>query len=193
MATLPLTDTDMLRVLDTSLKKTTAVEAKLNLMILSVSARVEKYLDHIIQTGTYTETFDVPDSRLRFRIDAYPMSNLISFKDDDILLDITDKGVVYDEKMGIVSVNDFILTRGFQMVEIQYTGGMAATTLDFKTSYPDISYEVALQVLFELGKMKNLVDKKTTIGDQTTERYHLNLQASLRKILKRYKRHNLLG
>lgn len=193
MPTIPLTTTDMLRTLDTGLKKTTEIEAKLDLVIQSVSSRVEKYLDRIIETGTYTQAFDVTDNRRRFRVDAYPITSVESFSDDGETIDMGDYAIVFDSKMGIVSVNDYALTRGFQMVEIGYTGGMAVDTAGFVTDYPDISYEVALQVLFEYGKMKNLVDKKTTIGEQTTERYDLNLQPSLRALLNRYKRHNLLG
>jgi hypothetical protein len=186
MAVTDLTTVARIKVLDSAYSNG-AKDTLLGQVITSVSARVERYLDRHILSTSRTEKFNLTSFGCIFEVKGYPVSAVTAVDNDGTSITLSD--VIYDDNsVGRISINDNVLTAGFGRLSITYTGGMATDTSDFISNYPDIAHEIDMQVLFEIGKSKNLVEKRANIDNQTSEKYDLDLLPSLKRILKRYKK-----
>jgi hypothetical protein len=184
----------MVITLDSQLPDTKDRKA-LELIIKSVSRKVERYLGRTIEIGTRTERFDVPRfTDGYYRVSAFPISsseeiapgvpNPLKLKNGGSVID-RDKYMV-NYKKGTFAINKYdgtaLVQVGFEQFEITYHGGMASDTDDFVSLYPDIAYEVALQVIFEFKRKKNMTVITAVAGGNNTEEY---TEMTLRKELKR--------
>lgn len=193
MAILDLTTVARIKIADNSYNDA-GLEAKIAMYITAVSARVAKYLNRTILSGTYTEYFSLVDHIHSFPLKAWPITSITSVSEiideADANPYVIDSDNVFrlDNSLGIIHLENELITLGYSKLKVIYVGGMASTTAAFYADYPDIEQEVIHQVLFELAKSKNLLDKSTSISNQTTTRYDLDLLPSVKRILNAYKR-----
>jgi len=159
----------------------------IEMLITSVSAMVEKYLDRTILIGTYTEKFNLTSYCNPFLVKAWPITSVTSVVNDDYTIPSSD--IEYEAgRKDRVAINDNILLAGYGRLTITYTGGMATDTADFVANFPDIEMEVIKQVLFEAARVKTVGVKSITIDEQTTTLETNNLLPSTRRLLNSYKR-----
>lgn len=180
----------------------------LSMTISAVSRKVENFLGRKVKVDTYVDRFSVGKfSETVYKLSAYPVlrdaeispgvPNPFKVKNFDRLLPNTAYAVDYAR--GVVSVRPYDLATtadnfslgsplsgyinaGIEALEVTYYGGMAKDTAEFITLYPDIEYEVALQVIFEYKRRKNLTMVSVGAGGNSSETY---IPFELRKELKR--------
>ena len=189
-----LTTRSRVKTLDTAYQDVSN-DAKLDAVIAGVSAKVETYLERTVLKGTYTELFNITKcTQKEFFTKAFPVTDVTSFKE---LTERADTNpYVWDLKwlswsdntLGRVSLNYNNLYKGYGSVEIVYDGGMADDTDDFVTNYPDIAFQVDIQVIFEMQRMQNLVDKVIAIGDQNITKHNMDFLPSVKMVLDKHKR-----
>lgn len=173
------------------------------MIISAVSNIVEKYLDRTILKGTYTETFDVPqytdftawvkaypvnlDEEIQpADPDADPIANPLQIEDNGVVMDLTDIDI--NPRFGWFQ-SRVPIDWGMSKFKITYYGGMADSTADFISLYPDIEYEVIKQVVFEYKRKKMMTQLSTGAGGNSSETYApFVLQPSLQKVLRRHRR-----
>lgn len=183
----------------------------INIIIAGVSAKVVTYLGRTIEKTTHVEYFDVSKfTESSISLSAIPVvrdaeiapgvPNPFAVKNRGVLIP-TDK-VEINFKRGIVKVRKdgstfdpftwsgnanyaagaTLIEDGLEAIEVTYFGGMATDTADFIAKFPDIEYEVMLQVIFEYKRKKNLAMVSVGAGGNSSETY---TEFTLRKELKR--------
>lgn len=193
MAILDLTTVARVKIVDSSYDSAN-IDAKIQLYITSVSAKVQKFLDRTMTIGTYTEYFNPTSAVATFPVKAFPVTSITGvwntlYEGESSPAEINSDDIQYlNNQWGYVSINDNWISSGFGRIKITYTGGMAADTSSFISSYPDIEQEVIHQVLFDMAKSQNLLDKSISIDQQETQRYDSDLIPSMKRILRHYKR-----
>ena len=163
-------------------------DALLDQFIEAISFRVERFLDRSILIDDFTEIINLTVSSCAvYWLKNFPVTAISKVDNDDFLIPLEDVSFL-DNKLGRIGINDNILFGGFGRLKIDYTGGMATDTADFIAKFPDIAHEMDLQVIFEIGKSRNLVDKQIGIDEQSTTKYDLGFQTSFKNLLRRHRR-----
>ena len=150
-------------------------DTELGLLISAVSKEAEQFMGRALETGSYTEIFDVFPGQLVFALKAYPVSSITSVKNDptwdwDNADDMETDDYITNDELGIVTFYTNTLTHGRQALRIVYTGGVASDTSSFKTAMPDVSHAVARQVIYYWNTRKRLGQvASTTLSGQTLE------------------------
>lgn len=145
-------------------------------LITNVSAAVESYLDRYAQSGvSRTEYLAVAAGQQVFRLRAYPVVSMsgVYFDLDQTFataLDSTEYlSPVYSD-MGMLTMRyPLRLVDGYpdtmpNVLKVVYTGGMASSTANFITAYPDIAGAVDQQVAF-LWHQRNNLGTASVSGD----------------------------
>jgi len=144
-------------------------DAWLGVAIKSISARVEQALRRPLLSEARTEHFTIAknDDQV-FRLLGTPVNSSATFEvwsdsdrdfTSDTKIDATDYHV--DDNTGLLVVDEAYLDRGFKVIKVTYTGGMATEGSGFRTAYPDIAEAVNMQVAFDyegrnrLGQVSN--------------------------------------
>jgi hypothetical protein len=144
-------------------------DAWLGVAIKSISARVEQALRRPLLSEARTEHFTIAknDDQV-FRLLGTPVNSSATFEvwsdsdrdfTSDTKIDATDYHV--DDNTGLSVVAEAYLDRGFKVIKVSYTGGMATEGTGFRTAYPDIAEAVNMQVAFDyegrnrLGQVSN--------------------------------------
>jgi hypothetical protein len=128
--------------------ESTVTDAVLDHIIGSVSAQVEDFLGRQIEIAAITETFSVDDGQEFWLLKAYPNITVTSLKHDlewgfgTDISELSSSAYTVDEEAGILHVTDGYLNEGFNVLQIVYQGGIAATLKDLKA-------DVAGRVIFE--------------------------------------------
>ena len=165
--------------------------ASIEARILSVSAKVEKYLGRAIESKERTEYFTAKSGAgtKSVALLAYPVSELASVSVWGSTLS-QDSSFEIDTEEGIVSflVPVYRARDLYQRaICVTYTGGMAEDTADFISKYPDIATEVCMQVYFEISRQKNIADKTTATGAGiVTTHLEYKLQPNLIEVLEQH-------
>lgn len=193
MAILDLTTVARVKIVDPSYIDAN-IDAKISMYITAVSAKVAKFLNRTILTGTYTEYFALVERKSSFAVNAWPITSITSISelayeaDSNPYVLSTDDIFKLDNDLGIVHIENNIIMPGYSKLKIVYVGGMAATTAAFYANYPDIEQEVINQILYDLAKSKNFLDKSINIAGQVTTKHDYDILPTLQKILYHYKR-----
>ena len=122
-------------------------------LVTDWSAAAEKYLNRKTETAAYTKQFDVECGQRVFALDAYgdPATALTEIKiatDRDFAgTSAEDLDDFYLEQDTGLVASDVNLSTGWGVLQIQWTGGMAADTSSFITAFPDVSEAVEAQVI----------------------------------------------
>lgn len=190
--------------------------AMINMIISAVSAKIQTYLGRTIQKGTYTEYFDIAKfSETTYRLKAYPVlrdaeisvgvPNPLQVKNYSEVLDPTQYALNYKDGRFSLSKDSlgfdpftqqsnsalssaYLVNAGLEALEITYYGGMALDTADFIAKYPDIEYEVILQVLFDYKRKKNMTMETVGAGGNSSEAYiPFELRPELKRALRVYR------
>ena len=147
----------------------TTRDAWIAVAIKSISARVEQALRRPMLSEARTEYFTIAknDDQV-FRLLGTPVNSSATFEvwsdsdrdfTSDTKIDATDYHV--DDNTGLLVVDEAYLDRGFKVIKVTYTGGMATAGSGFRTAYPDIAEAVNMQVAFDyegrnrLGQVSN--------------------------------------
>ena len=156
----------------------------IGLAIKSISARVEQALRRPMLSSAQTEHFTITknDDQV-FRLLGTPVNSGATFEvwsDRDrlfaasTLVDATDYHV--DDNTGLLVVDEAYLDRGFKVIKVSYTGGMAANQAAFQSQFPDILEAVNMQVAFDyesrnrLGQVSNTgPDGSITVYDNSPD------------------------
>lgn len=137
-------------------------------LITEVSAAVERYLDRYAQSGvSRTEYLDVEAGQRLFRLRAYPVASMTSVSFDpeqvfgsDTVIDSGDYFSPLYNSSGVLrfpyDLNPPDTATLPDCLKVVYTGGMASSTANFITSYPDIAGAVDKQVAFLYQNRNNL-------------------------------------
>ena len=124
-------------------------------VITAVSAAAERYLGRWAQTTSRTEYFTVSPGKRVYRMRAFPVTTLTS-----VYLDVdqafgADTALTSDDYFNPTLSNDGIFALKLwpavgeidaqSALKVTYTGGMATTTANFISGYPDIAHAIDLQ------------------------------------------------
>lgn len=120
-------------------------------MIIDATFEVETYLNRSLESKERTEQYDVVKGMYCIQVPSYPITSIAYIWNDYYRLFPTTSQIAYnfyyaDNKLGIIHFNDYYLVAGRGALKIQYTGGMAVSTLDFSTKYPDIVSALTLEI-----------------------------------------------
>lgn len=165
--------------------------AAINARIASVSVKVERILDRKVKSDSYTEKFTISkgSGTLSVRLRGYPVASVESLKVYDIE---KQEGVDFrvDNDSGIIYFVEPVtreLIDWQNAIVVEYTGGMAEDTADFKQKCPDVALEVCNQVAFELSRQKNLANKSVSTGAGMTTTFNpYGLQPGLLETIQPY-------
>lgn len=122
-------------------------------MITAVSARVEQSMRRHVQSTSRTVVYDVQPGQRMVQLFGYPVSSVTTVHHDldrdfasDSLVDSDNYSV--DSRTGALWL-DYEYAPGRQILQVVYTGGMAATTAAFIAAFPDVTQAVTMQVVEE--------------------------------------------
>lgn len=129
-------------------------DAWLDSAIDALSARVEKALNRAIKQEAQVETFSLEEGQRLVYLRGWPVDTgqTFSLKYDALhafaaASEIGTSLYHLDADIGIVEFEaDF--TAGSRVLRAAYTGGMATTTANLLTSYPDLCEAAAMQIAF---------------------------------------------
>lgn len=190
--------------------------AMINMIIAAVSSKIQTYLGRTIQKGTYTEYFDIAKfSETAYKLKAYPVTRdaeiepgvpnplkVMNYDEEfvstqyrlnynDGRLSLSRDGIGFDaftEQTNSALSSAYLVNAGLEALEVTYHGGMALDTADFITKYPDIEYEVILQVLFDYKRKKNITMETVGAGGNSSEAYlPFELRPELKRALRPYR------
>lgn len=148
------------------------------ILVSTVSAAVERYLDRGMQTAARTEYFDVTNDQRVFALKAYPVSSVTGVWFDveqtwDATTELSSaeyRSPVYDPR-GLLTLSipqKIYITPGvdvaYRAMKVSYTGGMAADTNAFIAAFPDIAGAVDHQVAY-LWHRRNELGLASVSGD----------------------------
>lgn len=113
-----------------ALTEGTANDSELLGWLTTISARIEKYLARSVELTSYTEYFDTTYGRLRYFVNAYPVTTLTSVYEDSTgeydgseaavsnsYVGVDSRSIVLDAPIGHIAL------KGLRII---YTGGLAA-------------------------------------------------------------------
>jgi len=151
----------------------------IGLAIKSVSARVEQALRRPMLSFAQTEHFTISknDDQV-FRLLGTPVNSGATFEvwsdadrdfTADTKVDATDYHV--DDNTGLLVVDEAYLDRGFKVIKVSYTGGMATNQAAFQSQFPDILEAVNMQVAFDYESRNRLGQVSNTGPDGSISVY----------------------
>jgi hypothetical protein len=142
-------------------------------MISSVSRQIEQFLGgRALETGSYTEYFNVQEGQSVFLLKAFPVSSITSVHNDaegQYSNPIVISSDFYSINNGRALYLTWPLSPGHDGLKVVYTGGLAADTDALIAAAPDLALACDMQVAF-LYKRRATLDLKsqTTEGGQTS-------------------------
>lgn len=124
-------------------------------VITAVSAAAERYLGRYAQTTSRTEYLTVQPGKRVYRLRAFPVTTLSSVYLDAEQAFGNDTALTSEDYYNPTYANDGLFTLKFyptvedtaapNAMKITYTGGMATTTANFISGFPDIAHAIDLQ------------------------------------------------
>lgn len=159
-------------------------------IILGVSSLAANFLGRNIVNEEVTELFDYRgELDTNFRLRSFPVSVITEVKNKagDIL--VIDDVIEVKKSNGVGILKDITnVPIGFEVFSVKYTGGMATDTADFMANYPDITYQAAMQVIFEYKRKKTIALVSGDIGRNGQDTYEKwGLRVDFIRALKPYK------
>lgn len=158
----------------------------LSQLITAVSVEIERYLDRGVEAKARTEKVWLPKGSAIVNVSSKPISDIASatpLNHDELGLE--EEPEYLEEPSGIRLVTP--LTED-TYIEVEYTGGMAASTAAFMTAYPDLT-EVAARRVALLHKRKSNLDLNSLSGEGGSTNYvFIDLSKRDRETLNRYRR-----
>lgn len=122
-------------------------------MITAISARVEQSMRRHVQSTSRTVVYDVQPGQRMVQLFGYPVTSVTTVHHDldrdfasDSLIDSDNYSV--DSRTGALWL-DYEYAPDRQILQVVYTGGMAATTAAFIAAFPDVTQAVTMQVVEE--------------------------------------------
>ena len=177
------------------LSSNAADDALIGTLITGVSMQIEKFLDRHVESKARTERLDVLPGQTTLFLKGYPVSSVTSLKNDSewdfgsstelatTLYNVdTDEGEINFKR-------NTLLQPGQKVIQVTYTGGMAATTAAFITAFPDIAYAADQQVSFMFRRRTSQGNEVTSIpGHTVTVNTDMGLLADVIKKLQVHRR-----
>jgi len=193
VATIDLTTTARVKELLDVDDSETGSDAAIGRLVTSVSARIERYLRRGVEAAARTETFDVMHGRTTYALHAYPVSAVASvkiatsynFAAAGAKTSNTDYHV--DLAAGIVEQLTTWLT-GPRVLQVVYTGGLAADTATVLSNYPDLADAAEKQCVEEWLRRTSLSRTNSNASGVTEARDVVTLLPIVREILAPYRR-----
>ena len=191
-----LTTVERVYAFDEALPSQKDKRTLIGMIITGISSEVEAFLGRNIQKDTYTEYFDVPEFSVPFVVlKGYPVlkdaeitpgvPNPLAFYTREDQLSTTEVDINYDTGRVVPKIPIY---SGLGTFKVEYYGGMADDTEDFRTKYPDLEYEILLQIIFEYKRKRNMAMVSVGAGGNSAETYAPSeLQPRLLKALRRYR------
>lgn len=151
-------------------------EARFHRLILQVSAEAERYMDRGVQVATRTEYFDVNEYQRVFQLKAWPVTAVTSVHFDPEQAFAADKLLVAGDDylspvldgLGMLELRGSLVLAGRypKSLKVISTGGMASTTEEFVSLYPDIAGAIDHQVvhLWRHGKNSGVQSVSSEFG-----------------------------
>lgn len=202
-----LVTSDYVKALDNTFSDTID-DGMLGVLITGISAKATNYLRRHIPIAQRTEKFDyTAELSVLKALSAYPISVMTSL----IIKDGTDltpfnvfdynssNGELILNKVRDIVIDPILNTKynipyGFEMIQVTYTGGMVSSTSEFMTIYPDICYELAMQILFEMRRKKTLGLDNASIDRTGKDTYtKWGLREDLIRVLKPHRKNPSFG
>lgn len=144
-------------------------ESLLSELITSYSAAFESYLNRLVETTVRTLQITVHPGQTTFELPAYPVTTLTSVKNtwdrDFASATAIDSDDYYcDTETGILYIDRYGLIPGPGVMQVVYTGGMAATPAAFVTAYPEIAGALDQQVVSHWQRKDQLGAQGVSLG-----------------------------
>ncbi len=143
-------------------------EALLSELISSYSAAFESYLNRTVLAAERTLQLDVERAQQTFTLPAYPVSAIASVKNawdrDFSSVTALDSDYYYVDSQGILTVDQIALIPGPGVLQVVYTGGMAADAASFVTAYPEIAGALDMQVAAHWQRQGQLGAQGVNVG-----------------------------
>lgn len=142
---------------------TTEYDDEIQDILTSVSTSAENHMKRTVESGTYTEYLNVEIGQERFSLKAFPVTSVTNVWNDadwDYGTSMSTSNYRVSSKHDVLFVYKSVLITGFEALKVTYVGGMAATTAEFQTSYPDIANAIARQCAYQFRTRR-------TIGTQS--------------------------
>jgi hypothetical protein len=136
-------------------------------LITEVSAVAESFMRRQALSASTTEYFDVGPIMTRFQVRGYPITSVTTIHNDpdraygSSTLVSSDDYAAYSD-IGQIAF-DYAMSVGNRALKIVYIGGMATSTANFITAFPDITRAIEAQVVHEFRRRKDPQDG-TSVG-----------------------------
>lgn len=187
-----LTKRSAYRTFDPSKSVTTDAQywERVDAVIASASAKFSAFLGRYIQEDEYTDTLSIPSGTglERIRLRGFPIVSITS-----VLIEgrpLSAASYRLNEERGTLVFTPAIhrceVLYPSVAIKIAYIGGMAESTDDFLTKYPDIVAELHAQVRFELSRIANIAETSVASEGSRTELAPYDLIPSAKRILSKY-------
>ncbi len=170
-------------------------DALLSQLISAVSAEAEVFLDRHAQQVARVEQYDVYNRQAVFFLRGYPVlvapaptvnHNLDrDFSGADLSVD----AYYLELATGKLTVDRVELTPGPGVLEVSYTGGMAASTAALVTAFPAVAHAVDIQVAFVFQRRHSLgISGFSAEGGSVSLETPVELIPIVKSSLKRFRR-----
>ena len=140
----------------------TTADALLAQVIPDVSRRVEQYLCRHMKSEARTEYVTLQSGQRLVSLKGFPVAaspaavlkndSLRTFGSDTV---VTATNYFLDLVLGVVEFDGWVPVPGPGVLQVVYTGGMAADTASFVAAYPDIAGAADRQVLYVVQRRLN--------------------------------------
>lgn len=129
-------------------------------LITALSKRAEKYLNRHIESTSRTEYFDVLTSQNVVTVRGVPISSITSIHNDTVWdfgssTEVSSTYYTYQADTGEICFDMTQLSAGNRVLKVVYTGGMAASTTAFISSYPDLTDAIEMQIIAAFQDRRN--------------------------------------
>jgi hypothetical protein len=165
-------------------------DALLANLATAVSQMFEKEMRRKIETKGRVQFFDVEEGQKIFRLDAYPVTWCSVYNSESREFDeeIPRKSYTYLGRLGELVIDKYSLVPGEKVLKVEYLGGMAADTAEFKERYPDIEMAARTQAAFWYEKRSRLGIASESVAQSTTHFLKLELMPIVKQVLQPYAR-----
>lgn len=167
-------------------------------LVEAVSCEAEMIMARSAQTLSRTEYHDTERGQRLVCVQAWPITSVTSvyydteglFTDAVDLLTTDDWRLVRDGERGEIALQ-FHTAEAPRSVKVTYTGGMAANTTAFMTSYPDVAQAVTDQVAYVFNRRFTAgVSSVSTQGGSVSVTGGGEMLPSVKATLMRHRRAN---
>jgi hypothetical protein len=144
-------------------------ESMLSALITAYSASFETYLNRTVEATSRTLQTNVHPGERVFELPAYPVTAITSVKNaedrDFASATAIDSDDYYcDTEKGLLYVDGYVLLPGPGVLQVVYTGGMAADAASFVTAFPEIAAALDLQVVSHWQRKDQLAAQGVSLG-----------------------------